>query len=187
MKLGDKETSDRFWLSIDSFLIAVANISKILWPSRPPKCDRCKFWPELPPKVLEERQSQNILSIDDSSPIASRKFRNYFEHYDFKIEELSKGTHHNTILFDSNVITGDPNNLPSYGFPSIVCRSIRNFGSDKFILYFGEEKYHINEVGRAIQDISDKIKCFPQSKLIFSKTEGWKSFVDKCTSAYRQK
>jgi hypothetical protein len=68
---------------------------------------------------------------------------------------------HNTILFDSNVITGDPNNLPSYGFPPIVCKSIRNFGSDKFILYFGEEKYHINEVVRAIQDILDKIKMLP--------------------------
>ena len=30
----DKETFDRFWLSVEMFLITVSNIAKILWPSR---------------------------------------------------------------------------------------------------------------------------------------------------------
>ena len=38
MKLGDKEAIDRFWLSVESFLITVANISKILWLWPSPPC-----------------------------------------------------------------------------------------------------------------------------------------------------
>jgi hypothetical protein len=69
----DKETLDRFWLSAESFLIAVANISKILWPSRPSKCNKCTFQPELSPEVPIRRQDlRTILDVDNSSPINSR-------------------------------------------------------------------------------------------------------------------
>ena len=30
---GEKARVDRLWLSVESFLIVVANVSKILWPS----------------------------------------------------------------------------------------------------------------------------------------------------------
>lgn len=91
MQPTDKETLDRFWLSVESFLIAVANISKILWPSHPSKCNKCNFQPELSPEISARRQDLlTVLDINNSSPINSRKFRNYLEHYDFRMEELAK-------------------------------------------------------------------------------------------------
>ena len=35
MKQGDNKGLDHFWYSVQSFLVAVANISKIIWPSAP--------------------------------------------------------------------------------------------------------------------------------------------------------
>lgn len=35
MKPGDSNELDNFWYSVQSFLVAVANISKIIWPSSP--------------------------------------------------------------------------------------------------------------------------------------------------------
>ena len=91
MQPTDKKTLDRFWLSVESFLIAVANISNILWPSHPSKCNKCNFQPELSPEISARRQDLlTVLDINNSSPINSRKFRNYLEHYDFRMEELAK-------------------------------------------------------------------------------------------------
>ena len=44
----DNRKSDRFWYSIQSFLVAMANISKILWPA--PPCGS-----QLPIEIESER------------------------------------------------------------------------------------------------------------------------------------
>ena len=103
MKAGDNKTLNRFWISVESFLVASANISKILWPSRPDKCSNCKFQPQLPHDVSTRRENlRTLLSLDDSSPIKSRRFRNHFEHYDNRIEEWTK-EYENKIIIDSNI------------------------------------------------------------------------------------
>ena len=154
MQPTDKETLDRFWLSAESFLIAVANISKILWPSRPNKCNKCNFQPDLPPEVSTRRlELRTILDVDNSSPINSRKFRNYFEHYDFQIEEWAKKSN-KQVIFDSNIGTIGPiiRNLSN----SISIR--RNFNSSDMILYFVDESYNVNQVLKAVQDLLNKTK-----------------------------
>jgi hypothetical protein len=89
MKLDDKEVLDRFWLSVES---AVANISKILWPS--PQCGI---------EVSSRREAlRTLLSVDDSSPIKEKEFRNHFEHYDSRIENWAKHYESKTI-YDSNI------------------------------------------------------------------------------------
>src|SRR3982751_3805324 len=35
MKPGDSKELNHFWCSVQSFLVSVANISKIIWPSAP--------------------------------------------------------------------------------------------------------------------------------------------------------
>lgn len=61
------------WCSIQSILVAAGNVSKILWPSQKYK--------------LRGQKLRELLGIDDNNPLASRKFRNHFEHYDERIEE----------------------------------------------------------------------------------------------------
>lgn len=61
------------WCSIQSILVSTANVSKILWPHKQYN-------------ARGERLRQ-MLKIEQDNPLASRKFRNYFEHYDERIEE----------------------------------------------------------------------------------------------------
>ena len=62
------------WVSIQSILVAAANVSKILWPSR---------------KLSEARGEtlRKLLNIDERNLLSDRKFRNHFEHYDERIED----------------------------------------------------------------------------------------------------
>jgi hypothetical protein len=83
-KYRREEALDLFWFHIQAFLAATGNISKILWPGELPKCKECNFQPQLSPKVVSRGETlRELLSIDESSPLKQRKFRNYFEHYDF--------------------------------------------------------------------------------------------------------
>ncbi|WP_367330713.1 hypothetical protein [Sphingobacterium multivorum] len=59
--------------SIQSILVAAGNVSKILWPSQKYK--------------LRGQKLRELLGVEDNNPLASRKFRNHFEHYDERVEE----------------------------------------------------------------------------------------------------
>jgi len=62
------------WCSIQSILVAAANVSKILWPSRKSSAARGEML-------------RTLLNIDDRNLLSDRKFRNHFEHYDERIED----------------------------------------------------------------------------------------------------
>jgi hypothetical protein len=153
IKPDDKDIIDRFWLSVESFLVAVANTSKILWPST------------ICGSVLSEEVSlrreflRGILSVDESSPIKSKAFRNHFEHYDSRIEEWSKEYENKTII-DSNIGSTDP---IIAGTGSQVFY-MRNFDPHKFILRIRGSEYDINQVATAIEELLNRTKT---AKLIF--------------------
>ena len=95
-KQADTDKLDRFWYSLQAFIAAVAIVSKILWPYAP-------FGSELPAETSTRReQLRNLLSLEKSSPLKPRKFRNYFEHYDFEIEKWATKSK-NRMLVDSNI------------------------------------------------------------------------------------
>ena len=72
-----KETSGldklEVWVSIQSILVATANISKILLPQSKDHKSRGDHL-------------RKILAIDDDNVLLDRRFRNHFEHYDERIE-----------------------------------------------------------------------------------------------------
>jgi hypothetical protein len=78
-----RATHDNFddvetWCSVQSILVAVGNISKILWPNE-------KY------KIRGERLRE-LLKIEKDNLLSSRKFRNnFFEHYDERVEEYFQG------------------------------------------------------------------------------------------------
>ena len=150
-KPSDNETSDRVWLSVESFLIAVANVSKILWPSLP-KCKRCGYQPKVGEEVSSRVEDlRNILSIDKSSPLANRHFRNFFEHYDFQLEDWVKKSS-TQLVYDSNV--GPIESVIKSSNESVAI--IRHFDQYESIIYFRGKQYDVKPVVEALQELKAK-------------------------------
>ncbi|MFZ0514108.1 MAG: hypothetical protein WAM14_21055 [Candidatus Nitrosopolaris sp.] len=146
-KQGDTEELDRFWYSIQAFLVAVANVSKILWPYAP-------FGSELPAETSARRERlRNLLSLEEYSPLKPRKFRNHFEHYDFEIEEWATKSK-DRMLIDSNI---GPIDLGPGIAPGPIAY-MRDFDPVKFTLISRDDEYQIREVVKAINDLLQKIK-----------------------------
>lgn len=72
IQFPETDTDNEPWCSIQSFLVAAANISKFLWPV----------------SKAEERGTQlrEFLSVQDDSPLKSRKVRDSFEHFDERLD-----------------------------------------------------------------------------------------------------
>ena len=68
---------NRFWLSLQGFLISSANLSKLLWPNSNRKVFIRKRGEEL----------RDSVGVTESSPINSRDLRNHLEHFDERLEE----------------------------------------------------------------------------------------------------
>lgn len=144
----DKEKLDRCWYSIEAFLVAVANISKILWPSSPGGSG-------IHSKVSSRRENlRNLLSLDDSSPLKPRRFRNYLDLYEVRIEEWA-ATLKDRMLIDSNIV---PIDFLSGTDPSQMAY-MRNFDPKTRTLYFADEKYELEKVIKALSQLLDKIKA----------------------------
>jgi hypothetical protein len=140
IKPGDSKELDYFWYSVQSFLVAVANISNIVRPS-------ASHGSVLPPETLSRKTTlANLLDIDKISILESKEFRNHFEHYDERIEEWANKTT-DSIIVDSNVV-------PSYmiaGYSKIA--RMRNFDPDTFELTFKDKSYKFSQVVNAIRKL----------------------------------
>lgn len=74
-----EEDYNRVFCHIQSFLVAVANISTILWPKQK------KF-------RTRGEELRRRLQVPMNSPIRDRFFRNVFEHYDKEIEKWASSS-----------------------------------------------------------------------------------------------
>src|SRR5690606_41542207 len=72
------ERSDRVevWASIQSILVAAANVSKILWLAKA--------------SATRGEHLRKLLDVPDDSFLQHRTIRNHFEHYDERVEEWFK-------------------------------------------------------------------------------------------------
>src|SRR3989442_10356349 len=80
----------RIWYSVQSFLVAAGNVSKLLWPPRKQSADRGK-------------QLREAIGVTETSPLKARAFRNIFEHYDEQLEDWMMSSKRHNIV-DSSVI-----------------------------------------------------------------------------------
>lgn len=64
------------WCSIQSILVAAANVSKILWPHKKHE--------------VRGAHLRKQLCVDDNNILSDRTLRNHFEHYDDRIENWFK-------------------------------------------------------------------------------------------------
>ena len=80
---------DRIWYSVQAFLVASGNISKLLWPPSP----------SIPERAAELRTT---LAVPSSSPLEPRVFRNHFEHFDERLESWAISSQRHNFV-DENV------------------------------------------------------------------------------------
>jgi hypothetical protein len=124
---------DRFWYSVQALLVAVGNISKLLWPSNP----------HIPERGRELR---SFLLVDDESVLTPRRFRNHFEHFDERLEDWATSSHRHNIA-DSNI--GPPNMIVGLD-PSDF---LRNFDTSRFAITFRGDVYEVRPIIEAIRPL----------------------------------
>jgi hypothetical protein len=127
---------DRIWYSVQAFLVAAGNISKLLWPPDP----------QLPERGAELRAS---LSVDDNFPLEPRTFRNHFEHFDERLEQWATSSERHNFA-DSNV---GPTDMIVGLEPGDY---LRNFDTKKFAVTFRGDEYPLKPVIDAIKEIHQK-------------------------------
>ncbi len=127
--------TDRVWYTIQNFLIAVGNVSKLLWPA----------------KKYEERgeELRTALSVAEDSVLAPRTFRNHFEHFDERLEAWAVGPGGRGFV-DSNI--GPPgmiSGIDPAGF-------MRNLDTTNMSVTFRGDAYQLRPIITALGELHAK-------------------------------
>jgi len=128
------------WGSIQSILIAAANVSKILWPARKPYRSRGKHL-------------RKLLGVDDSNLLSKRTFRDHFEHYDERIEEWFNKSN-SAVYTDLEINLFEPTRL---SLPRFVHRS---YNPNSQTLSFRDESIDLAAVLTALAEVQKKCRPF---------------------------
>jgi hypothetical protein len=139
---------DRLWCAVQAFLVAAGNISKLLWPSYR------KGEELIPERGPELRVS---LGVEEDSPLAARKLRNHFEHFDMRLEKWAVSSKPR-VFVDSNI---GPVSMISDFKPG---DRHRHFDPTTFIVYFREDTYHLRPIIEAIQAIHPRAVAKAQER-----------------------
>src|SRR5580765_866934 len=67
---------DSFWPAGPSFLVAAANVSKLLWPGRNRDAKKAQH------ADVRGQELRQFLGVTDASPLRSRRLRDHFEHFE---------------------------------------------------------------------------------------------------------
>lgn len=139
-RLAKSSDSIETWESIQSILVAAANVSKILWPTK-------KLY------IARGKQLRELLDLDDNNLLSDRTFRNHFEHYDERIEEWFD-RNSSAVYIDSRI---DPFEPTQFSLPQIIHRKYNPISQK---LTFRDETINLAAVLAAIAEIREKCKSF---------------------------
>jgi hypothetical protein len=154
---------DEFWYSIQGFLVAAANVSKLLWPIK--KSSR-EFRADM----------RRALDVSDNSILNDRRFRDSFEHFDERLEAWASSTKHG-MYADQNIAESFGMVGPLIGDMNLL----RNFDLDAFSVTFYNEHYALNPIARELEQLAERagaIDGYPQSKGIIRIQRGENSYFD---------
>jgi hypothetical protein len=139
-QLAKTSDSVEAWGSIQSILVATANVSKILWPARKQYMARGK-------------QLRALLGVDDDNLLSDRSFRNHFEHYDERIEDWFDNNN-SAVYRDSRIDPFEPTPL---SLPQFFHRS---YNPTSQTLTFRNESIDLPVVLAALAEIQEKCRFF---------------------------
>jgi len=142
---------DLQWYSVQAFLVAIANISKFLWPTKKGDPERGK-------------QLRKALGVDDTHPFKSRSMRDSFEHSDDRLDSwratVGRGLHLGRISIQGGHGTLGDSHYARY------------FELDSGLLTFYGEKYDLKQMALESE------KLYAKSMLI---TAGWMKSTDNAS------
>lgn len=137
-QLAKSSDSVEIWGSIQSILVAVANVSKILWPARKQYMARGK-------------QLRELLGVEDDSLLSNRTFRNHLEHYDERIEYWF-ASNNSAVYMDSRIDPFEPTPL---SLPQLFHRS---YNPASRTLSFRNESIDLSAVLAALAEVREKCR-----------------------------
>lgn len=127
-----KGETDRIWYSVQGFLFAAGNVSKLLWPIA----------------ALEARgeRLRSSLQVPNTSLLQPRIFRNHFEHFDERLDDWVNSSERHKFV-DSNV-----------GPPAMISGSepidfLRNLDSSTLAFTFHGDKYELRPIAQEMQNL----------------------------------
>lgn len=129
-----KHDHERVWYSVQGMLVAVGNVSKILWPI----------------KKYKERGDvlRQVLGVRDDSVLAPRTLRSHFEHFDARLEIWASSPHR--ALLDSNI--GPPGMFKGFD----ATQFLRNFDTKNFAVTFGRDSYPLQPIATDIRELRSR-------------------------------
>lgn len=126
-------STDRVFFAAHSLLVAVGNISKLLWPTM----ESCKD---------RGRELRDLLQVSDASILKSRTFRNHFEHFDERLDKWANSSKRKNFV-DSNIAPpGSISGLDTEDW-------MRNLDPISLTLTFHGDNYSISEIMEALKPI----------------------------------
>ena len=141
MAAGDLEGAlgaqdgDRVWYSVQGLLIAVGNISKLLWP--------------IAAHEERGRSLRQVLGVPDDSVLAPRTFRNHFEHFDERLESWATSSERGNFV-DSNI--GPPGMIVGIDPGDYL----RNLDTQDLAVTFRGDKYELNSILQAVKTLHEQ-------------------------------
>lgn len=141
----------RFWYYLQNYVVALGNISKIFnAPRKPREPQRCY---QIRKKEREEFSRK--LDAPEYPHLLDRDMRNFLEHIDEKVVELSK-THEASIfnrnIFSSNSIIVNGKSLENSGI-----KMLRNYITDQQKLVLYGKEFSIKDTLPELLKLRDKI------------------------------
>lgn len=126
----------RTWYAMQAFLVAAGNISKLLWPPKPPTF----------PAVRQ--QLRDSLRVQDNSPLANRDLRNDFEHFDERLEAWAVSAEDPDRHFYIDRVVG-----PGLSHALVGPRAFRLLDRGTWVVSFRGREYPLLPVVSAIRDL----------------------------------
>ena len=125
--------TSRLWYSLQNFLVAIANVSKLLWNGE-----------------ARGDKLRKLYDVEESSPVKDRRFRNHFEHFDERIDRWAASSAR-TGFVDSNI--GPKGSIAGPDKTDYF----RNLDPTKCILTYASEDYELTPVHEAIKSLYEKV------------------------------
>jgi hypothetical protein len=140
--LRDGGNIDTIWYSVQAFLIAAGNLSKLFWP--------------IDQYANRGRELRDSFALKDDSILAPRTFRNHFEHFDERLEAWATGSPHRTFV-DSNV---GPRDMIGGFDPGDY---LRNFDTQNFAVTFRGDTYLLRPIIDVVRDLHGRAAAMARS------------------------
>lgn len=129
--------TNRLWYSLQNFLVAVANVSKLLWNGE-----------------ARGEKLRKLYGVEESSPLKGKRFRNHFEHFDERIDDWVASSKRMCFV-DSNI--GPKGSIVGPDKTDYF----RNFDPAKCTLSYAGEDYELTPVHEAIKSLYEKVTKTP--------------------------